>query len=82
MDFEPGVSAIEKRTQGQAIVHQVGGPDVVHGLGSWTENERPVVEPGVNREVKKERDSSRLELTPRSLHFEQRFCKVVRKSLP
>ena len=57
MRFEPGVIGIEKLTQGQAIVHQVGGPDVVHGLGSWTENERPVVEPGVNREVKKDRES-------------------------
>jgi len=82
MRSEPWLDAIEKLTQGQALVQQVGGPDVVHGLGSWTENERPVNGSGVIREVKKEGDIMRRVLTPRSLHSEQRFCKGGRKWLP
>lgn len=40
--IEPEVGLIAKLTQRQAVAHQVRGPDVVHGLGSRTEDERPV----------------------------------------
>lgn len=50
--FEPEANAIAKLTQCQAIAHQVGGPNVVHGLGSRAENERPVAGSDLCHEVK------------------------------
>lgn len=43
---------IAKLTQCQAIAHQVGGPNVVHGLCSRTENERPMAGSDLCHEVK------------------------------
>jgi hypothetical protein len=75
----PDASAIAKLTQCQAITHQVGSPNVVHGLGSRTENERPVAGSDICREVKKDCYILRTLPTPKSPHFERRFCKVIRK---
>lgn len=40
--FEPGKDAAAKLTQRQAGAPQVRSPDVIHGLGPRTENERPI----------------------------------------